>query len=416
MAVPSRRRVSSWVVICLGLLVPALAACGPGVSYPRDRPVFQMSTGGGFTASLLAWVPKVTLWGNGRAVFVDGGVLREGRLGKDTLANIMSEAIRLYDLPDSFTASPPTTSPDFTHSNKAAYGVYAVSQVNPPYTIMSLETDLGRKTVSLSGINLDLWWLDELGRSDLETLRTIYRLVRSSLPEDATPVQPEEISVITSQADGSTQPTRHWPRDLVGRLSDEKARAAIELAGAIGRTAAFMLEVPQWSGPGEVTWVERPHWITVIPTVPVLYRASEPDRIFGPFYGGISGSLSKRPWPRRGLVITRRGRGTHPLEPACLNVEKGLRASLGIPHVALLTDPVPRDGMLEAGVPVRVFGIYGYEAGNWFCVDEGGRLLEPAPPPTASPEPPLPPGFRPPPPPTPPVPLPQPSLTPRPPG
>ena len=62
------------VLFVLTLLLP-LSACtqrSPSFDYPSDAPVLQINLAGGMVAypHAAAWVPLVTVWGNGRVVFV----------------------------------------------------------------------------------------------------------------------------------------------------------------------------------------------------------------------------------------------------------------------------------------------------------------------------------------------------------
>lgn len=123
--------MGKWILLVVILFGLVAAACAPRVDYPTDGAVLQVFQGGGMSLPYRAadMVPKVTLWGDGRVVFVaPDGVIREGRLGRATVGRLVNAARMLFDLKEYYSAFDGT---------------------DAGYTFFSIETTQGRKSVTL---------------------------------------------------------------------------------------------------------------------------------------------------------------------------------------------------------------------------------------------------------------------------
>ena len=163
-----------------------------------DQAVLQIVRGGGMVVYFEAAkrVPEVTLWGDGRVVFVaPDGVIREARLEPATVDHLVDAATVLYDLADHYTA-------------------FLVSDA--PSTLFSVETVRGRKTVRVYALNLEKAMPREQEPETMEKLRTLYKTVIKALPEQAPMMQPDVVKAwIVS---GSREPRRWRLRPGSGRI------------------------------------------------------------------------------------------------------------------------------------------------------------------------------------------------------
>jgi hypothetical protein len=204
-----------------------------------DQAVLQIVQGGGMVVYFEAAkrVPEVTLWGDGRVVFVaPDGVIREARLEPATVDYLVDAATVLYDLADHYTA-------------------FLVSDA--PSTLFSVETVRGRKTVRVYALNLEKAMPREQEPETMEKLRTLYKTVIKALPEQAPMMQPDEVVVETGPVPEDAVATEAWPAEWVGHLKGKPARGAVRRLG-VGPAGLF-----RWNG--EV------HQVTIIPVLPLLH-------------------------------------------------------------------------------------------------------------------------------------------------
>ena len=135
------------VLFVLTLLLP-LSACtqrSPSFDYPSDAPVLQINLAKGMVAypHAAAWVPLVTVWGNGRVVFVsreeryepERALIRETQLSKSTVRRLLAEADILHELHDRY---------------------FAFDMTDADTTTFSIQSADGRKTVSVYAFNPEL--------------------------------------------------------------------------------------------------------------------------------------------------------------------------------------------------------------------------------------------------------------------
>ncbi|MCH8346754.1 MAG: thrombospondin type 3 repeat-containing protein [Chloroflexi bacterium] len=216
--------------------------------YATDTPVLQIHSSSGMLtyAHAAAWVPLVTIWGDGRAVFVspreryqgERALIRETRLSESTLHRLLDEAESLLELDDLY---------------------YASRQMHADVTIFSIRSVNGRKAVTTHAFNAEpdavFRGLEE-HTEVMDRLRVLYSAVIDALPEDAPAVLPLEVSVVVRPGGPSAKPEREWPEELVGHLTGEAAAQATALLPP-GPIATFLL--------GGVR-----HQITVMPVLPVL--------------------------------------------------------------------------------------------------------------------------------------------------
>lgn len=209
---------------------------------PQDRPVLQAwytpAVGSGAAADL---VPRVTMWGDGRVVFVaPDGVIREGQVDAARVAAFVEEASsHMYLGPQ-------------TYSDIAGYGSTGL--------ILSAETSQGRRSLVVLGFYLPRAVPGERHPQWFEQLRGLYRAILAAVPHDAPPLQPEEVVVLAtpvrSEIGGNS--AGDWPMGLVGRLSGERAKEATRLL-LPGPSALYLLD-------------GRLHQVTVKPVLPLLHR------------------------------------------------------------------------------------------------------------------------------------------------
>ena len=240
------------VLFVLTLLLP-LSACtqrSPSFDYPSDAPVLQINLTGGMVTypHAAAWVPLVTVWGNGRVVFVsreeryepERALIRETQLSKSTVRRLLAEADILHELDDRY---------------------FAFNMTDVGTTTFSIQSAGGRKTVSVYAFNPELAPASrdrEQHTEVMDMLRALYRTVVDAVPRDASALLPREVSVIARPAAGEAE--QEWPAELIGRLTGEAAQQATELLPP-GPAATFLLD-------------RIPHQITVMPVLPVLSAPS----------------------------------------------------------------------------------------------------------------------------------------------
>ena len=199
-----------------------------------------------------ARAPLVTVWENGRVVFVlreeryerDRALIRETQLSAATVQRLLAEADMLHELDDRYYAFP------------------AVSDLGT--TTFSIQSAGGRKTVSVYGFSPEpvaLAWRDrEQHTGVMDMLRALYRAVVDALLRDAPALLPREVSVIARPGGPAGEAEQEWPAELIGRLTGEAAQQAAALLPP-GPSATFLLE-------------HVPHRITVMPVLPVLSAPS----------------------------------------------------------------------------------------------------------------------------------------------
>ncbi len=168
------------VLFVLTLLLP-LSACtqrSPSFDYPSDAPVLQINLTGGMVGywHAAARVPLVTVWENGRVVFVsreeryepERALIRETQLSKSTVRPLLVEADILHELDDHYSA-------------------FAVTDAGT--ATFSIQSAGGRKTVSVYAFNPERVapaWRDlEQHTEVMDMLRTLYRTVVDAVPRDA---------------------------------------------------------------------------------------------------------------------------------------------------------------------------------------------------------------------------------------
>ena len=224
----------------------------PSFDYPSDAPVLQINLTGGMIAypHAAAWVPLVTVWGNGRVVFVsreeryepERALIRETQLSKSTVRRLLAEADILHELDDRY---------------------FAFDMPDAGTTTFSIQSAGGRKTVSVYAFNPEL---DPASRDReqhtevMDMLRALYRTVVDALPRDALALLPREVSVIARPGGSAEEAEHEWPAELIAHLTGEAAQQATALLPP-GPVSTFLLD-------------RIPHQITVMPVLPVLSAPS----------------------------------------------------------------------------------------------------------------------------------------------
>lgn len=212
-------------VILLGLLV--LSSFGSAVSRTgpyqySGRAVLQIWDPG----DVVPWrpadrIPEVTLWADGRVVFPGpDGVIRQARLEPHTMARLIEAARVLYQMKDHYSAS----------GSISVHGS----------TFFTVETRRGRKTVEVSGMDLEKRWAEEQDPETLEGLRALYREVSAALPAQAPAMQPNEVMVTFHPVSTWVAASEDWPPELSGHITGEPAREAARLSG-MGNPRVFNL-------------------------------------------------------------------------------------------------------------------------------------------------------------------------------
>ena len=249
-------------------------------TYHPDWPVFQYQQAGGLIAPNRAveMVPELTVWGDGRVVFVGpDGAIREGRIEPDAVLQILAEAMVLHDLEDHYVA---------------------IGATGRPMTFFTVYTIRGRRTVSVYEMDPERASPDEEHHETLERLRAIYRTATQALPDGAAVMDPDEVVVRASPAvDAMT--VGEWPSELVGHLRGDDARLAARLGG-VGPAEVFQLG-------GE------PHRVTVMPVLPLLHLPSNewPESGLPRFHSTIAYSAPGTPhrydqtWPSDAALFYR---------------------------------------------------------------------------------------------------------------
>lgn len=222
-------------LLTIGLALLLLAGCAkpegppqlpepqvPTPIYPADKPVLQVTYGGGFIMvdRVSQLVPAVTIWGDGRVVFVDrNDSLQEGRIERQVLDRLMAEATILYDLQDQYAAA--------HHTDDATA------------TFTTL-TERGRKTVSVYALNPKAPPLSGEDHPEIfAKLRTFWAKVIAALPSESIAFMPTEVYVSTFYSE--EQATAEWPASLQGSLTGAQASEAIALGG-LGRAKSFLVD------------------------------------------------------------------------------------------------------------------------------------------------------------------------------
>jgi hypothetical protein len=237
--------LSIGVILALTWSWAVQAQDGPPIG-PDDRPVLQISSGGGMLAlgHPAAYIPDLTIWASGRVVFeAPDQVIREGRLSAGTVTALLARAAVLYQLQDNYSAC-------------------ACTDVGT--TSFTIDAERGRKTVSVYGFGREPW-SGEQRFEGIDELRALHGAARDALPRDAPVMRPSEVVVrirpldrreVEHLGDAGIQPGV-WPPDLTGSLSGDAARRAAELRGLGPTTGVFRLN-------GELVNV------LVLPVLPLL--------------------------------------------------------------------------------------------------------------------------------------------------
>lgn len=219
-------------------------------------PVLQVQHGGGMIAPNRSsdMVPRVTLWDDGRVVFVaEDGIIRETRLAAPRLSRLLAAGAVLYPLAEHYRAF-----------NATDLG----------RTFFTFGIGASRKTVSVYGMDLNQARPGEQDHAVLEHLRELWREVVVALPAQAPVMQPDEVLVVfpygyrDKPTCSEAGVTAEWPAHLQGHVRGENAREAADLVG-LGPAAAFCLE-------------GLARWVTVAPVLPLL-------------------NIPSSDWPRGGL-------------------------------------------------------------------------------------------------------------------
>lgn len=252
-----------WLIWGLALLV-LLTACTttpePSSSlciYPdyNVRPVIQITRGSGGVFVISGDRPgitDVTLWEDGRAVFVADGKFLEAQLEASLVDRLVDAAVFLYELDDSISLYP---------------------IVSLPATWFTVESVLGnRKTVEVYGMTLEGEWPPESDffytsqLNTVEKLRDLWQVVKDSLPVNAPIMQPGEVTVKAYPyyiQELRSEDFPEWPLELEGYLQGEAAKEAIQLAG-IGAERSYTERL--YRVDGEV------HVVEVVPVLPSLHE------------------------------------------------------------------------------------------------------------------------------------------------
>lgn len=228
---------------CGGVTTPTpMPLTSTSVSYPADRVVLQLSYGGGLVLidRVSDLVPDVTLWGDGRAVFVaPDGSIREGQLSPSAVGRLLQSATFLYDLQDHYAA---------------------VQHTDAPGATFAIFTEQGGKRVFVYGLDPVLQQEDEPEPAIFARLRALWAEVQAALPAEAPEMAPASVCIQTLYSNRPA--TAEWPAELTGCLTGDQAREAVSLAGlgegksfTVGDRTALVLAVPQIPEPGEP---ERP--------------------------------------------------------------------------------------------------------------------------------------------------------------
>lgn len=198
-------------------------------TYSRDQVVLQVTHTIGFGPPGLAGheVPDVTLWGDGKVVFVDHDQrVREGRIDPEQVARLIASATFLYNGPNEYPPAEPIPDAGTTY--------------------FELSTDRGRKTVGATGLSGEASWRPR-GR-----LWQLLTALRAALPADSDPFQPTVVKVVTAKVGGEA--TTPWPAELQGQLTGAQMSAALALS-EMGRAKTFLVD-------------GKPHLVLVVPVLP----------------------------------------------------------------------------------------------------------------------------------------------------
>jgi hypothetical protein len=207
------------------------------VTYPADQVVLQIDVHGGLVRMdrSIDWVPEITLWGDGRLVFVTKDEsIREGHLTQGQVGKLVGQAEAvLRPLESSYMNAQWTDAPD---------------------TSFSVSTGAGTKTVSVYAFEAQS---DVVDHQAMDGLRSLWDAVDRVLPPDALPYQPVAVEVHFWYGDPEAAATTEWPAALVGRVTGEQAKEALRL---------------QPLGPGRLVRHEgRVELVVLAPVLPVLH-------------------------------------------------------------------------------------------------------------------------------------------------
>ncbi|MEX2599484.1 MAG: hypothetical protein WD533_07500, partial [Dehalococcoidia bacterium] len=260
-AVSCKQSLISLMLLLLASL--ALTACAGAslANVPSGVPVLQIS--GPATGQVLlsahptTRVPLVTLWADGRVVFVlpeeqgdPDGLVRAVRLDADAVDQLMREAAFLHNLDDSYSA-------------------FMVLGYAVPATF-GIQTSDGRKTVVAQFLSLKPGpWEAGQHAETMDRLRALYHTVLDALPEDAPPMRPNEVSVAMDPFDrlGPQRAENDWPVELTGHLEGKAAHEAAALLPP-GPVRPFLT-------------AEGVRNVAVVPVIPLLHAGWPLDRAHG---------------------------------------------------------------------------------------------------------------------------------------
>lgn len=186
------------------------------VTFSTDRVVLQLhtSTGRDWFGERAQQIPELTLWGNGRVVFrKDDGSLREATIPESTVKDLVSGATSLFRMMDRYDSGGPE---------------------HLPHRFFTVEANKRRKTVRVHHIDDDNPGPNEHGDPEYADLRGLLRNIRAALPTAASAMTPETVTVAVLPAESGAIPDMDWPPALIGDLSGQQAREALE-RGGLGR-------------------------------------------------------------------------------------------------------------------------------------------------------------------------------------
>jgi len=179
-------------------------------------------------------ITNLIMWDDGQVVFESNRTFFETHLDTSQVASLIDAASFLYDLDDYISAS------------------HVLGNLGSVF--FTVEAEQGhRKTVEIYGwgiesqVRSDTIWLypctpegtpldfiDPSKKEILEKLQTFWEMVKDSLPEDASVMQPTEVVVQLFPCyveDLVAEALPEWPSNLMGHLYGDEAKEAIRIGG-----------------------------------------------------------------------------------------------------------------------------------------------------------------------------------------
>ncbi|MDA1095903.1 MAG: hypothetical protein O3B84_01415, partial [Chloroflexi bacterium] len=230
----TRQSVRLRFAVALAVVAFAAGACAPAAPVPDDAgvteadsnakngvgtttdrnptPIFQVMTGGGLGGGLtLDRIPRITIWSDGRVVFLStDGTAREGMLTIAERNRVIEVADDLYNLDDEYSA-------------------FAATDAGG--TVFTVESPRGHKSVSVYGLEPDSPPVEWDALPEARRILAVYQVVRRLLPSDAPPWIQEVVITVTDPRPNVTIESEitTWPADLRGYLHGDAAREAATL-------------------------------------------------------------------------------------------------------------------------------------------------------------------------------------------